>query len=154
MPDWVKDEDKWNDAKKAFKKSYDKEPKTDKDWAIVTDIYKKMGGEIESVEKMLEQLENNKEDVKMESYKEKLDKLHESVMKEAEDSMFKNIKSKFALKILSIFHNKRVSAKQAIFWTNLAMESNAIDRKSATYTMEILNKPNVVEDWDKLDLYL
>lgn len=147
MPDWVKDEDKWNDAKKAFKKSYDKEPKTDKDWVIVTAIYKKMDGKIENIEQYLKEFEEycfteartvdgyespepgdipekakqilaatyascrkdggdktkcskiawgavknagykpeskeNFGDVTMESYKEKLDKLHESVFKEA-----------------------------------------------------------------------
>lgn len=46
MPVWVKDEDIWEKAKQAFKKSYGHEPESDKDWAIVTSIYKKMGGKI------------------------------------------------------------------------------------------------------------
>lgn len=46
MPEWVKDEKKWEDAKKAFKKQYNKEPKDSSDWAIVTSIYQKMGGKI------------------------------------------------------------------------------------------------------------
>jgi hypothetical protein len=37
-----KDEEKWKKAKEAFKKSYDKDPSEDKDWAIVMSIYKKM----------------------------------------------------------------------------------------------------------------
>jgi hypothetical protein len=37
-----RDEEKWKEAKAAFKKSYSKEPSEDKDWAIVMTIYKKM----------------------------------------------------------------------------------------------------------------
>ena len=46
MPDWIKDENTWKKAIKAFKKQYDKEPKDSSDYAIVTSIYKKMGGKI------------------------------------------------------------------------------------------------------------
>lgn len=46
MPAWVKDEDIWNKARLAFKKQYKKEPKDNTDFAIVTSIYKQMGGKI------------------------------------------------------------------------------------------------------------
>lgn len=67
MPqNWVQDEDIWNDAVKAFKKSYDREPK-DNDYKIITDIYKKMGGKIKE---------------KVENYKDRLERLQESVKEE------------------------------------------------------------------------
>ena len=47
MPSHIQDEDIWNKAKKVFKKQYNKEPQSDSDWASVTSIYKKMGGEFE-----------------------------------------------------------------------------------------------------------
>jgi hypothetical protein len=43
MPiNWVKNEKIWKDAKKAYKKSYN----NDKNYAIITSIYKKMGGKV------------------------------------------------------------------------------------------------------------
>lgn len=72
MPEWVKDEDKWEDAKKAFKKSYDKNPSSDKDWAIVTSIYKNMGGKIEGVREYIEQFQQYNS---MKNITERLDKL-------------------------------------------------------------------------------
>ncbi len=63
MPKGIKDENIWNDAIKAFKKQYNKEPKTSQDFATVTAIYKKMNGKFEKMEEMLEQFntfqENN-----------------------------------------------------------------------------------------------
>ena len=57
--DWIKDERVWDKAKSAFKKEYGKEPKASEDWAIVTSIYKKMGGRIDSeAVKMAESLFN------------------------------------------------------------------------------------------------
>lgn len=41
MPEGV-DEAIWAKAKKAFKESYGRMPNTDKDYAIVMEIYKKM----------------------------------------------------------------------------------------------------------------
>lgn len=47
MPSWMKDEGKWSEAKAAAKKQYpDLTEKDDRFWAIVTSIYKKMGGRI------------------------------------------------------------------------------------------------------------
>lgn len=44
MPNWVKDDDKWAEAKKAALKTYsESDPNF---YAIVTSIYKKMGGEV------------------------------------------------------------------------------------------------------------
>jgi len=48
MSEWVKDLKLWDKAKVAFKKQYDKEPSDSKDFMIVTQIYKKMGGKISS----------------------------------------------------------------------------------------------------------
>jgi len=60
MPDWIpkSEEPKWTKAKDAFKKQYNKEPKEDKDWAIVYNIFSKLGGRakheaIEMIEKVL-----------------------------------------------------------------------------------------------------
>ncbi len=50
MPIWVADEDIWKKAEDAFKKSYGREPSEDKDWMIVTTIYKKMGGRVKTKE--------------------------------------------------------------------------------------------------------
>jgi len=44
MPDGIQDEKKWDKAKAEFKKQYKKEPKNSSDFAIVAQIYKKMGG--------------------------------------------------------------------------------------------------------------
>jgi hypothetical protein len=41
MPSWVKDEDIWKKAEKAAEKSGARDK-----YAVVTEIYKKMGGEI------------------------------------------------------------------------------------------------------------
>ncbi len=49
MPSWVKDEDVWNKAKNAFRDSYGNSPSSDKDYAILTTIYKNMGGTIASL---------------------------------------------------------------------------------------------------------
>ncbi len=45
MPNNV-NEELWNKAVEAFKESYNKPPETDKDWKLVMDIYKNMGGEV------------------------------------------------------------------------------------------------------------
>lgn len=49
MPEWIKDDNIWDKAIKAF----GKEPKTDRDYAQITSIYKKMGGRIEGFENLL-----------------------------------------------------------------------------------------------------
>jgi len=56
MPSWVVDEDIWEKAKKAFVKSYGREPSKARDWMIVTTIYKKMGGRVKSEETFKEGL--------------------------------------------------------------------------------------------------
>lgn len=51
MPSWVKDEDKWEKAKKIVKKEYNlSEKDEEKFWRLVTGIYKRMGGEIKASE--------------------------------------------------------------------------------------------------------
>lgn len=53
MPSWVKDDKIWAKARKAIDKSkYDNATY----WKIVTDVYKKMGGKIESYKLRLERL--------------------------------------------------------------------------------------------------
>lgn len=47
MPSWMRDESKWSKAKAAARKQYpDLSEDDDKYWAIVTHIYKRMGGRI------------------------------------------------------------------------------------------------------------
>ena len=45
MPDWVKDEEKWEKAKKIAKEQGEED-----NYSYITGIYKKMGGRIESKE--------------------------------------------------------------------------------------------------------
>ena len=63
MAEWVpKEYEKtWNDAKASFIKSYNKEPKNEKDWATVAAIYKKMGGKVESKAEALAEMFIKKE---------------------------------------------------------------------------------------------
>lgn len=49
MPEFIKDEDIWNKAIKA----YGKKPKDEDDYAQITAIYKKMGGQFEGVTELL-----------------------------------------------------------------------------------------------------
>lgn len=52
MPEWVRDHDLWEKAKKAAKESGQ-----DKNFAIITSIYKKMGGRIKtSLQKSIDDL--------------------------------------------------------------------------------------------------
>ncbi len=48
MPKWVENEDIWNKARKTYEEQVGRKKDTfvNKDWAIITTIYKKMGGEI------------------------------------------------------------------------------------------------------------
>lgn len=76
MPEkWVKDEKIWQKAKKAFKKQYDKEPEKSSDYAIVTSIYKKMGGEISSEALNLARTVSEETLIKVGVYREKLKNL-------------------------------------------------------------------------------
>ena len=45
---WVQDESIWEDAKDAFKESYPGGKGAEEKYAIITDIYKNMGGKIKS----------------------------------------------------------------------------------------------------------
>jgi len=45
---WVQDEDIWSDAEKAFEESYPDGKPDDAKYAIITQIYKNMGGTIRS----------------------------------------------------------------------------------------------------------
>lgn len=75
------DEKNWEDAKRAFKTTYDREPSGDKDWVIVMSIFKKMSktedwgmdsGSMFTTDKLIDK---NK---KMEGYKEKLNRMVEA----------------------------------------------------------------------------
>jgi hypothetical protein len=50
MPSWAKDKDKWKRAVEIVKKQHDKNKSdfVDRDWGLVTHIYKNMDGEIKS----------------------------------------------------------------------------------------------------------
>jgi len=48
LPAWVKDEDKWKQAKKVVKDEYGKDENDGDDfWKLVTGVYKQMGGKTE-----------------------------------------------------------------------------------------------------------
>ena len=55
MPSWMKDESIWNKAKNAVDRSRYKTE--DAYWAVVTSVYKKMGGRIESYKAKLNKME-------------------------------------------------------------------------------------------------
>ena len=58
MPNWVKNHGLWKKAKsKVDKDKYSDEVY----WKIITDVYKKMGGEIKSKESYLKRIRNLKE---------------------------------------------------------------------------------------------
>jgi aromatic ring-cleaving dioxygenase len=80
MPQGIdkRDEKIWDKAIDAFKKQYKKNPNSDRDYAIVSDIFDKMGGRFDHSE-FTGLIEQFKEGMIM----TKLDKLYESVCKEA-----------------------------------------------------------------------
>jgi Inorganic Pyrophosphatase len=53
MPSWVKDKNKWEDAKQIANYEYDLDEDDPKYWKIVTGIYKKMGGAIQGAEQKM-----------------------------------------------------------------------------------------------------
>jgi len=84
MPEWVTDENTWNKAKASYIKAYGKEPKNEKEWAVVASIYKKMGGKVESkVEKLAESFlleslqEEDREKLAKSMYKKSWDELED-----------------------------------------------------------------------------
>ena len=58
MPTWVKDKEKWNDAKKKVKEIRDKkfDEFTNRDWGLVTTIYKNMDGKIGTNEQIIQDI--------------------------------------------------------------------------------------------------
>lgn len=61
MPAWVKDEEKWGKAKKIVQKQYDLNEKDGEDfWKLVTEVYKKMGGEIRKGDSVKESILTSK----------------------------------------------------------------------------------------------
>ena len=79
------DEKKWNKAKAAFKKSYGKEPKADKDFAIVMSIYKKMtenfDSEIEDYKDLINQFSEEEQPNPYDSEEEEKEVPREEVLK-------------------------------------------------------------------------
>jgi hypothetical protein len=92
MPQGIdkRDEKIWDKAIDAFKKQYKKSPSNDRDYAIVSDIFDKMGGRFDHSE-FTGLIEQFKEGMIM----TKLDKLYESVCKEAKWIDYKIIKKCF-----------------------------------------------------------
>jgi len=82
----------WSDAKRKFKDTYGHEPKSDKDWAIVMTIYRKMKGENMSKDK--EEKEQDKPEGEQESAEiESKEQALEWIKSNAPESVYEKITS-------------------------------------------------------------